>query len=84
MSSAAAQAALRATGEGGHAARQAALLELLAGSSFHQAIVFCNHQPWAERIAADLCSAGFPAAFISGAQLKRFQESGSRVQSAEL
>ncbi|EFJ49376.1 hypothetical protein VOLCADRAFT_59362 [Volvox carteri f. nagariensis] len=51
------------------------LLRLLAGVSFHQAAVFCNHKPRAEWLAEQLNAAGYPAAYLSGdrAQSERME-----------
>eukprot|EP00873_Tetraselmis_striata_P041722 jgi/Tetstr1/461986/TSEL_007059.t1 len=45
-----------------------ALVELMSGMTFHQAVVFCNRKGDGERLAAKLTSSAFPAAYISGSR----------------
>jgi hypothetical protein len=49
-------------------AKVAALLELLAAVSFHQAVVFCNNKQHAEWLAQRLTAAAYPAAYLSGSR----------------
>lgn len=56
-----------------------ALLGLLSSLSFHQAVVFCNHQSDAQSLESLLTRAGFPAAFISG---QRCQDERLQTMSA--
>ncbi len=57
----------------------ASLLELLAGVSFNQAVVFCNNKQHAEWLAERLTAAAYPAAYLSGS---RAQEERMQAMSA--
>ncbi len=49
--------------------------QVLSNTSFHQAIIFCNHRGQGERLAATLNASGWPTAYIAGEMTQRERNS---------